>query len=105
MKHRFIIACLLVFLLSAAACGVRKDACEPLVDLERFTPTELLLIMQGDAAAAMRLITNDSEAGDAFLRTKSLRVKRNDPAAGDATRRPAVASPGVRLKSRMKAHR
>ncbi len=82
MTRRTAAALLLLFTLGTPACAAGKDACEPLVDLVRFTPTELLLIMQGDPSAVMRLITNDNTAGDAFLRTKSLRVKRNDPAAG-----------------------
>ena len=82
MTRQAAVTWLLLFALGTAACSVKRDACEPLVDLVRFTPTELLLIMEGDPSALMRLITNDNGAGDAFLRTKSLRVKRNDPAAG-----------------------
>ena len=59
------------------ACAGRGAPCTPLPDPAELTPTETLLVMEGEGGAAMRIILNSGLAGDAFLRLKS---KPLDPA-------------------------
>jgi len=69
MTRLFLIA-FLVFSLSA--CAVKRIPPE-------FAPTERLLSMRAPADARMEMVQNDTEAGDVFLRTKSLPARPGDP--------------------------
>ncbi len=79
-----------IFLLAIAALSA---ACTPRATLRpdgKLAPTERLLVTRAPATKPLRLVTNDTPAGDVFLHTASLPVDPKDPDLG-------------RLQSRMQA--
>jgi len=65
--------------LALPACAGRGAPCAPLPDPAELTPTETLLVMEGEGGEPMRLVLNSIPAGDAFLRLKSKPVDPADP--------------------------
>jgi peptide deformylase len=65
---------LTVLILSLSACAAKREMVTP-----DFAPTERLLAMRAAAAQRMEMVKNDIEAGDVFLRSKSLPVRPGDP--------------------------
>ena len=58
--------------------GLRETTIPSRAEL-RLAPTERLLVDCGAPDAPMEVVTNDSPAGDAFLRAKALPIDVNDP--------------------------
>lgn len=61
----------------AGCAGMRETVIPPAE--HRLTPTERLLIDAHPADAPMEVVTNDTPAGDAFLRTKAAPIDVADP--------------------------
>jgi peptide deformylase len=63
---------ILLLIVSLSACAAKRVSPD-------FAPTERLLAMRAPADKRMDMVENDAEAGDVFLRTKSLPVRPGDP--------------------------
>ena len=72
-----------VFLIAAASalthCAALRETTIPSREATRLAPTERLLVDRGAADAPMEVVSNDTPAGDAFLRTQALPIDVNDP--------------------------
>ena len=68
-----------VVLAALTHCAGLKETTVPSRAELRFAPTERLLVDRGAADVPMEVVSNNSPAGDAFLRTKALPIDVGDP--------------------------